>query len=108
MDYSISEPQVKCLARCIDRFGKDAFTKLYVNNNGLTDSSMSILLDGVIRNVHIQELEIAFNPVQERAVESLARFFDKGRKQIKKLKLARTKTGTKDGELLLEALSGYR
>lgn len=36
-DYTISEGQIKCLSRCIDRFGKDAFNKLYVNNNGLTD-----------------------------------------------------------------------
>jgi len=69
---------------------------------------MSILLDGVIRNTHITDIEIAFNPIQEKAAESLSRFFDKGRKQIKKLKLARTKTATKDGELILEALSNYR
>ena len=46
--------------------------------------------------------------MQEKATESLSRFFDKGRKQITSLKLTRTKTATKEAEVLFEALTNYK
>jgi hypothetical protein len=60
-DYSINEGQIKSLSKVLDLFGPTAFTKLYFNNNGLTDKSMSHLFKGSIKNKYITEIEILKN-----------------------------------------------
>ena len=64
-DYSINIGQMICLSRVLHRFGPSAFTKVYLNNNGLDDRGMSIFFEGLAKNPFIAEIEVSFNRINE-------------------------------------------
>ena len=98
---------MKALSEVFGLFGAQYFQKLYLNNNGITDEMMGILLEGLLENPHISSLEIVGNEVKSMGMEKLSKFFSQGRKQINVLKLSRTKTDIEQTETLFAALAEY-
>ena len=79
-DYSVNLGQIKALSEVFGLFGAQHFQKLYLNNNGITDEMMAILLEGLLENPHINSLEIVGNEVKSLGIEKLSRFFAEDRR----------------------------
>ena len=107
-DYKMNEKQVQCLSQVLGMFGPHAFRKVYINNNGLADNEMAILLEGIRTNKHVNRLEIAFNQLQELAIHSLSKFFEPPEKSISCLKLQGTRTNADQIDKLCQRLGRYK
>ena len=62
-DYTVNEGQARSLARCLPFFDEKAFSKIYLNNNGLKDGAMAEIFEGALSNRHIDCFEIAYNKI---------------------------------------------
>lgn len=107
-DYKMGEKQVQCLSQVLGMFGPRAFGKVYINNNGLSDSEMAILLEGIRTNKHVSCLDIAFNQLQELAIHSLCKFFEPPEKSIQALSLQGTRTNAEHVDKLCQRLGRYK
>ena len=104
-DYTIRQPQVQSLSQVIKHFNSNAFRKVYLNNNGLNDVDMAEFLEGFITNKNINQLEIAYNRVQDHAIRAICNFFLN--KRITVLKMMQTKTNQTQAETLFECMKDY-
>lgn len=107
-DYTVNHGQTKCLSRCLGLFGPNSFTKVYLNNNGMMDTQMAKLFEGLLANQYVDTIEIAYNRIQSSATAALTQFFTTGLKRIKVLRLSGTKAGVEDAVQLFAALSEYK
>ena len=89
-DYTIRQPQIQSLNQVIKYFSQNAFRKVYLNNNGLNDTEMAEFLQGFTTNKNINQLEIAYNRVQDYGIRAICSFFEN--KRITVLKMMQTKT----------------
>ena len=107
-DYSMNSGQVKALAEVMELFGDNSIHRIYLNNNNIKDEDMAYLLEGIRRNKNIRSLDIAFNQINDKAMEALCNFFQPGQKQIRELRLSGIKSTIDQTMKLCESLTKYK
>jgi hypothetical protein len=69
-DYKLNFGICKALGNVLDDLG-DSIYKIYLRNNGITDSDFAEILKGALTNPHIKSLAIRNNEIKQESIEKL-------------------------------------
>ena len=103
--YGLSESAVKALSAAISlKPALTLITKIYLENNGLTDSGMAVFLTGMSRLKRVESLTLKFNEFGLQSLSKIQPILSRIADSLHTLRLIRCKTSSRVISELLEQL----